>query len=367
MNEEQKKAYKEHYKEKKANGEMFFPDTIAKDAVMSLGIFVLLILLATFVGVPQEPPANPTDTSYIPRPEWYFLWAFQLLKYFPGQIEGIAIVALGLVIVVGLFGLPFLDRNPKRHPRNRPIASVVMALIVAGLVFLTIQAVATTPKQAEALNVGGDLAARVEAGGVKYKDYCAKCHGADGEGGEIENQPGEFTNPLNDEDFLVTHTSDALFNVIDYGWQSLGMPPFGLKYGGALTDPEIKAIVDFMQAWYVPPEAEGAGGEADVAALAAITNPSFSKDVKPILDKRCASCHGTRKKGGYSVADYDLVMKSGDNAPVIVAGDAANSILVKMLRGIKTEAGGQMPPSRPLKEEQIKLIERWVDQGAQNN
>jgi mono/diheme cytochrome c family protein len=367
VNEEEKQRYKERYKEKKADGEMFFPDTIAKDAVVSLGIFILLILLATLLGVPNEPPANPSDSSYIPRPEWYFLWAFQLLKYFPGQIEGLAIAGLGLVIFLGLFGLPFFDRSPKRHPRNRPIATIVMLLIVAGMAFLTIQAVVTTPKQAEAVNVGGDLAARIEAGGKLYQEYCAKCHGENGEGGEIENQPGEFTNPLNDEDFLITHSRDSLFNVIDYGWQSLGMPPFGLKYGGALTDPDIKAIVDFMQAWYIPPEEEGAGGEADAAALAAITNPSFAKDVKPILDKRCASCHGTRKKGGYSVADYDQVMTSGDNAPVILAGDAANSILVQMLRGIKTVAGGQMPPSRPLKEEQIQLIERWVNQGAQNN
>ena len=367
MNEEEKQRYKERYKEKKADGEMFFPDTIAKDAVVSLGIFILLILLVILLGVPNEPPANPSDSSYIPRPEWYFLWAFQLLKYFPGQIEGLAIVGLGLVIFLGLFGLPFFDRGPKRNWRNRPIATVVMLLIVAGMVFLTIQAVLTTPPQAEAVNVGGDLAARIEAGGKLYQEYCAECHGENGEGGEIKNQPGEFTNPLNDEDFLITHTREALFNVIDYGWQSLGMPPFGLKYGGALTDPDIKAIVDFMQAWYVPPDAEGGGGEADAAALAAITNPSFARDVKPILDKRCASCHGTRKKGGYSVADYNAVMTSGDNAPVIVAGDAANSILVQMLRGIKTDAGGQMPPSRPLKEEQIGLIERWVNQGALDN
>ena len=137
MNEEEKQRYKERYKEKKADGEMFFPDTIAKDAVVSLGIFVLLILLVILLGVPNEPPANPSDSSYIPRPEWYFLWAFQLLKYFPGQIEGLAIVGLGLVIFLGLFGLPFFDRGPKRHPRNRPIATVVMLLIVAGMVFLT--------------------------------------------------------------------------------------------------------------------------------------------------------------------------------------------------------------------------------------
>lgn len=367
MNEDEKKAYLERYKEKKAEGEMFFPDAIARDAVMSLAIFVALILLVIMVGVPEEPPANPSDSSYIPRPEWYFMWAFQLLKYFPGQVEGIAILGLGLAIFVGLFGLPFFDRNPKRHPFNRPIATAAMLLIVAGLAALTVLAVVTTPPHAEAVNVGGDLTARIEAGGKLYEEYCASCHGADGEGGEIENQPGEFTNPLNDQDFLTTHTREAIFNVIDYGWQSLGMSPFGLKYGGALTDPEIRAIVDFIQAWYISPEAEGGGAEADLAALALIENPSFSRDVKPILDKRCASCHSARKKGGYSVADYNSVMTSGDNPPVIIPGDAANSILVQMLRGVKTVAGGQMPPSRPLPEEQIRLIERWVGQGAQNN
>ena len=60
-------------------------------------------------------------------------------------------------------------------------------------------------------------------------------------------------------------------------------------------------------------------------------------------------------------------MTSGDNPPVIVAGDAANSILAQMLRGMKTPAGGQMPPSRPLPQQQIELIEKWINQGAQNN
>lgn len=365
MREAEKKAYWAKYKEKKANGERFFPHSIAKDAVTSLFLFVLLLGLVIFVGVHQEPPANPTDTSYIPRPEWYFLWAFQLLKYFPGVLEGVAIVGLGLAIAVGLFGLPFLDRNPKRHPLNRPVASIVMALIVAGMVFLTIQAVVTTPPQAEAANVGGDKAARVEAGAKLYGEYCAKCHGENGEGAEIEGQAGEFTNPLNDEAFLITHSAESLFNVIDYGWESLGMPPFGLKYGGALTDPDIRAIVEFMQAWYVPEDE--AGAEADLAALALIETPSYSQHLKPIFDKRCLSCHGARKKGGYSMVDYENLMNSGDNAPVIVPGDAASSILAQMLRGIKTDAGGQMPPSRPLAKEQIELIERWINQGAQNN
>ncbi len=365
MNEAEKQAYWKKYKEKKAAGERFFPHSIAKDAVVSLFIFILLLGLVVFVGVPSEPPANPSDTSYIPRPEWYFLWTFQLLKYFPGQFEGVAILGLGLAIFVGLFGLPFFDRSPKRHPLNRPVASTAMVAIVLGMVLLTVQAVVTTPPQAEGVVVGGTLEERIEAGGKLYAEYCAECHGQEGEGAELPDQPGEYTNPLNDQDFLTTHTNEVIFNVIDYGWQSLGMPPFGLRYGGNLTDPDIRAIVDFVKAWYIPEEE--AGAEGDLAALAAVENPSFAQHIWPIIEKRCLSCHGKRIKGGYSMADYDKMMNTGDNAPVIIPGDAANSILAQMLRGIKTPAGGQMPPGRPLKPEQIQVFERWINQGALNN
>jgi len=360
MNEEEKRQYLEHYKEKKQDGELFWPHSIAKDAIVSLTIFVVLLCLVVLVGVPNEPPANPSDASYVPRPEWYFLWAFQLLKYFPGKLEGVAITGLGLVIVFGLFGLPFFDRGSKRHPLNRPVATAVMGVIVLGLVFLTVQAVVTTPPQAEAVGVGGDLASRIEAGAKLYQELCSECHGQSGEGAEIKTRPGEYTNPLNSEDFLETHPRDTTVKLINYGQPNLGMQAFGLAYGGKLTDQEVRVIVDFIDSWKAPPEES----QKD---LTGIENPGFARDVKPILDKRCSTCHGRRPKGNYSVADYDSVMKSGDNAPVIISGDAANSTLVKMLNGVKTDAGGQMPPSRPLKADQIKLIERWIDQGAQNN
>jgi len=367
MNAEEKKRYLEHYKEKKADGELFFPHAIAKDAVVSLGIFFLLLCLVVFVGVPNEPPANPSDTSYIPRPEWYFLWTFQALKYFPGQLEGIAIIGLGVLIGVGLFGLPFFDRNRRRHPRNRPIATIAMILIVGALVFLTVQAAVTTPvSEATGQAIGSSKAEKVAAGGKLFSEHCAKCHGEAGEGAELEGQAGEVTRPLNSDDFLTGHFDDTIAQIISYGQPGEGMQAFGLAYGGPLTDQEINAIIAFMRAW-AEPEEEPAGAAAALTDLAKIENPSFAKDIKPIFDAKCASCHGKRIKGGYRVETYDTVMTSGDNPPVIVAGDAANSTLIKMLRGIKTPAGGQMPPGRPLKKEQIELIERWVNQGALDN
>src|SRR4030067_3003049 len=72
--------------EEKARGVGFFPDIIYKDALVSFSLFILLILLAMFVGVPQEPPADPNDAAYIPRPEWYFMFLFEMLKFFTGRI-----------------------------------------------------------------------------------------------------------------------------------------------------------------------------------------------------------------------------------------------------------------------------------------
>ncbi|HET7375655.1 MAG TPA: cytochrome B, partial [Anaerolineae bacterium] len=82
MNEAEKQKYLDDYHAEKEHGVPFFPDTLFKDAVVSFVIFLVLIALAYFVGAPLEARANPGDASYTPRPEWYFLFIFQLLKYF---------------------------------------------------------------------------------------------------------------------------------------------------------------------------------------------------------------------------------------------------------------------------------------------
>ena len=80
MNEQEKQDYLEKYKEAKKKGIPFFPNAIYKDAIISLLIFLILIGLAFFVGAPLEERADPADTTYTPKPEWYFLYLFQLLK-----------------------------------------------------------------------------------------------------------------------------------------------------------------------------------------------------------------------------------------------------------------------------------------------
>ncbi len=78
MDNETKEKINERYDRELNRGEQFWPDSIYKDLIVSLGIFIILILLATFIGVSPEPKADPADTSYLPRPEWYFLFLFQV-------------------------------------------------------------------------------------------------------------------------------------------------------------------------------------------------------------------------------------------------------------------------------------------------
>ncbi len=82
-----KGIYKEEYEATKKGGESFFPETLARDAVVALLVVGAIVALAIISPAQVEPPADPTSTTYNPRPEWYFLFLFQLLKYFPGELE----------------------------------------------------------------------------------------------------------------------------------------------------------------------------------------------------------------------------------------------------------------------------------------
>lgn len=142
MNEEQKKAILAKYQRALQKGERFWPDSIYKDLIVSLGLFILLILLATFVGVPNEPKADPNDSAYVPRPEWYFLFLFKFLALYGqipviGKIEWIATALIPGVVILGMFLLPFLDKNPYRHYTRRVLSLTILSVFVTSMVTLT--------------------------------------------------------------------------------------------------------------------------------------------------------------------------------------------------------------------------------------
>ena len=112
MNDESKKRTKERYEAALRKGERFWPDSIYKDLLVSFALFLILVMLATFLGVANEPKADPSDANYIPRPEWYFLFLYEMLKFFPGSLEVVGTFIIPSIAVLALFLLPFIDRNP---------------------------------------------------------------------------------------------------------------------------------------------------------------------------------------------------------------------------------------------------------------
>ncbi len=114
---------------------LFWPDQVFKDAVVGTTVFLLLVFLSVFLPPQYSGPADPLDLSYIPKPDWNFLFLYELLKYFEGPLEPVGTVGVPTVLILILVLAPFIDRNPERNPLRRPIATVcalILAAIVAG-------------------------------------------------------------------------------------------------------------------------------------------------------------------------------------------------------------------------------------------
>src|SRR6186713_2502489 len=164
MNDETKKKINERYERELNRGERFWPDSIFKDLIVSLGIFILLIVLATFIGVANEPKADPSDTTYLPRPEWYFLFLFKFLALYGqipviGKIEWLATVVVPSIGIGLLLLLPLLDKSPYRHYSRRIFSIAIMGIIVLDIILLTIMAILPVAPNAEELAASSTLQA----------------------------------------------------------------------------------------------------------------------------------------------------------------------------------------------------------------
>ena len=128
----------ENTPEEMKTGKPFYPHQVFEDVVGMLILFAILAALALFVSVPLEDVADPTNSDYGPRPEWYFLFLFQLLKYFQGPFEiiGTFIIPTGGMLL--LLFLPFLDKSERVVLWKRPIALTVTSVCVVAIVSLTI-------------------------------------------------------------------------------------------------------------------------------------------------------------------------------------------------------------------------------------
>jgi ubiquinol-cytochrome c reductase cytochrome b subunit len=116
-----------------ARTEPFYPKQFFFDSLFAVMVFAILAALAVLEPATLEPRANPSDVTYLPRPEWYFMPMFQLLKIFQGEFAMIGAVIIPGVVFALFFLLPFIDRSSQRNPFRRPVAVLSMTAILAGL------------------------------------------------------------------------------------------------------------------------------------------------------------------------------------------------------------------------------------------
>src|SRR3954452_11219337 len=139
MDARQKEQYLREYSILKNQGKPFFPYAVAKDSIMAALVLAVIILLAILFGAELGPKADPTTTTYTPRPEWYFFFLFELLRVVkPPELVFLATIGIPTICLVLLLLLPFIDRSPERNRLRRPIATTAGIATIAAMAYLTI-------------------------------------------------------------------------------------------------------------------------------------------------------------------------------------------------------------------------------------
>jgi mono/diheme cytochrome c family protein len=441
MNDENKKKINQRYQRELNRGEFFWPDSIFKDVIMALGIFLVLVLLATFIGVPTDPKADPSDTSYVPRPEWYFLFLFKFLALYGqvpviGKIEWLATVIIPTIFICLLVFLPFIDKSSDRYYGKRIFPIAIMGIVVVSMVTLTLMAdiptgptlvgtlqtiggliipglayialvlmsfvfkntsakvmiwtavvtgvlmVAFTgsvlasyvPPAAPEVLVANTLEEQIIAGQDLYAVNCVECHGEDGSTAKIEGVKGlegKEIPPINGKDVLYTLNDATMGEVIAYGRPVAGMNPFGKAYNTeGLSKSEIDYIVTFMRYMW-DDRFEKPQIKPLYPPLAAGEIPSYDVHIAPIVKRYCLSCHRAGKDNlNYWMDTYDNILKTGDDAPNVKAGDP-NSPLLVVIQGTPIPDPDDstktlvrtMPPNGHLKPDVVDVFRRWINAG----
>ncbi len=220
----------------------FYPAQVFKDTVAIFVAFAILFALAVAVRVPLEQLADPTDTTYIPRPEWYFLFLFQTLKLFNGPLEVVGSVVLPGLAVLALILVPFIDRGQMVKVTRRTVALAFVLLAAVGWGGLTVAAVKSTPKVANAVEV--DYSAPTdwmqlspeEMAGVAYfrEENCVSCHVV-----------GEHGTPVGPDLTQTSIHKDAAWMIQHFKRPSTMRPGTSMP-AIQLTDAQLNSLAAFL-------------------------------------------------------------------------------------------------------------------------
>lgn len=193
-----KKAYDKDYAQAKKTGKPFFPYAIYKDTVIAGLTVIAIIVLAITIRVEVGEPVNPATTDFIPRPEWYFYFAFELLKIFANQNALTPVIMATFMVpnimIILLVVWPFIDRGPERRIWKRPFALGLTVIVTGMLCYLTWMGANSPAGVAKgSLPVSGLDEQATRGMAVYMANGCGSCHmvggvGAPGPGPDLTNE-----------------------------------------------------------------------------------------------------------------------------------------------------------------------------------
>jgi ubiquinol-cytochrome c reductase cytochrome b subunit len=312
--------------------ETFYPRQVIIDMAFVLIVMGVVGMLAHFVPATLGPVADPSNSNYQPRPEWYYLPFFQWLKFWEGPKTVIGVVLIPAILIILVFLLPFMDRGQERRPWKRPIPVGSVLIVLIGMIGLGMQSRLddssdpTTASQiarqdaeeAQFLHAPFEpysvalladaaapaaLSGTVEHGQSLFQSHsCSSCHGAGGAGGGVGP--------------ALTHISDKLPPV--QLTALLKAPNAAMKAGGmtplTLNAADMAALVSYLSSLGTtsPVSATAAApSETSSARTAALPLPASTASAAALGDKTaqpihggilyqsdgCAACHGEGGKG----------------------------------------------------------------------
>jgi ubiquinol-cytochrome c reductase cytochrome b subunit len=301
----------------------FWPDQVFKDGLVASLIVLALVGLSVYFPPTFDGMADPLDATYIPKPEWNFLFFYQALKYFPGPLEVIATVGIPLGGFLVLVLVPFVDRSPERNPAKRLLAVEAWAIIVIVYVSLTVAGAYSKPEGLETpapatqpapmaapAAPAAPLTAGTQAGKELFQTQgCAACHRVGTTGGNIgPDLSGEGLRGRTGEWMIA-----QIANPRAHDPKSV-MPPFA-----SLGDVKIANLVEYLQslkgeaAATLKGPAGGAMASAQGQSPAAAATPGphgengFAVSIiggadhgELLFEQTCTACHGPRGTGKVS-------------------------------------------------------------------
>jgi len=183
VNQQEKERYLREYSILKAEGKPFFPYAVAKDSVMAVIVMAMIIFLALFFGAELGPKVDPTTTTYVPRPDWYFFFLFEVLRVMKNipKFTDMATIGVPTICMILLFLLPFYDRSPERRITHRPVALAAGLTTILAMAYLTYSGANTgSPNEVDLKPPAGLTAAQTKIfyAGEKVvgESGCEACH-----------------------------------------------------------------------------------------------------------------------------------------------------------------------------------------------